>query len=586
VSVTTETRPVILLVDDEAEALDALAEALRRRFERDYRIVAEVSAHAALQELTRLHSAGEPVALVVADQWMPELPGVELLSRVHDIEPDAMRALLIAWGDRDVGPTVLEGCAFGRLDNYILKPWVPAEVHLYPLVSEFLVEWTRANGPRMELVRLIGDDPSPRTHELRHLLQRNGIPHGFYDAGSPEGHRLLAATGFTDERLPLVLLLDGSALVDPSNAELSDALGVAEAFGPTGVKGRVPVCELAIVGAGPAGLAAAVYSASEGLRTFVIERDVIGGQAGASARIRNYLGFPRGVTGAELAQRAYQQAWLFGAEYVLARGVLRLEPHGQERRLALDDGTMFSTRCVIIASGARYRRLAVPSVERFVGAGVFYTVAPDARYFKGRDVVVAGGGNSAGQAVVHLARSARKVTLVVRADRLDAHMADYLVREIRRHDNVEVRLGTDIADGDGGRFLEAVRVRERASGTEATLATRALFVLIGADPHTDWLAGTVTRDGHGFLVTGRDLERAGSGWVLERPPLPFETSVPGVFAIGDVRSGSSKRLATAVGEGAAVVTSVHDYLGATHDDRLVLRVDEATRSDQTLRLNG
>jgi thioredoxin reductase (NADPH) len=584
VRVTTETRPVILLVDDEPEALDALAEVMRRRFDRDYRIVAEVSAHAALRELTRLHAVGEPVALVVADQWMPELPGVELLARVHDIDADAMRALLVAWGDRDAGPTVLEGCAFGRLDNYILKPWAPAEVHLYPLVSEFLVEWTRAHGPRMELVRLIGEDPSPRAHELRHLLQRNGIPHGCYDAGSPDGHRLLAATGLTDGRLPLVLLLDGRVLVDPSNAELSDALGVAEAFGPTGVKGRVPVCDLAIVGAGPAGLAAAVYAASEGLRTFVIEHEVIGGQAGASALIRNYLGFPRGITGAELAQRAYQQAWLFGTEFVLARGVSRLEPRGDERRLALDDGTMFNARCVIIASGARYRRLAVPQVERFVGAGVFYTVAPDARYFKGRDVVVAGGGNSAGQAVAHLARSARKVTLVVRADRLDAHMADYLVQEIRRHDNVEVRLDTDIVDGEGGRFLEAVRVRERANGREATLATRALFVLIGADPHTDWLADTVTRDAHGFVVTGRDLERAGSGWLPDRSPLPFETSVSGVFAIGDVRSGSSKRLATAVGEGAAVVTSVHDYLRAQHDHRQVLRVDDEVRSDQMLGL--
>jgi thioredoxin reductase (NADPH) len=558
----TEARPIILLVDDEPEALGALADAMRRRFDRDYRIVAEVSAHAALQELTRLHAVGEPVALVVADQWMPELPGVELLSRVHDIEPEAMRALLVAWGDRNAGPTVLEGCAFGRLDNYIIKPWAPAEVHLYPLVSEFLVEWTRAHGPRMELVRLIGDDPSPRAHELGHLLQRNGIPHGFYAAGAPEGHRLLAATGFSAERLPLVLLLDGRALVDPTNAELSDALGVAEALGPTGVMGRLPVCDLAIVGAGPAGLAAAVYAASEGVRTFVIEREVIGGQAGASALIRNYLGFPRGIAGAELAQRAYQQAWLFGAEYVLARGVSRLEARGDERRLWLDDGTVFSARCVIVASGARYRRLALPRVERFVGAGVFYTVVPDARYLKGRDVVVTGGGNSAGQAVVHLARSARKVTVIVRNDQLEAHMADYLVQDIRRQSNVDVRLGAEIVDAEGERALGAIRVRDRASGAEATLAADALFVLIGADPHTDWLAGAVARDDHDFVITGRDLERAGSAWRADRPPLPFETSLPGVFAIGDVRSGSSKRLATAVGEGAAVVTSLHEYLAA------------------------
>jgi len=558
------SRPVILVVDDEPAEVAALAEVLRHRFDRDYQILAHTSALAALRELRRLKDTRQAVALVVADQWMPEMAGVALLERAHDIEPDAMRALLVAWGDRSAAPAVLEGCAFGQLDNYLLKPWAPPEVHLYPLVGEFLVEWTREHGPRMELVRVIGEELSPRTHELRHLLRRSGIPYGFYAARSAEGRRLLEETGASDQRLPVVLLLDGRALGDPSNAALSDALGVVDVLGGTGVDGRAPTCDLVIVGAGPSGLAAAVYAASEGLRTVVIERDVIGGQAGASALIRNYLGFPRGITGAELAQRAFQQAWLFGAEYVLARGVSSVKARGDERLVGLDDGPVFGARCVIIASGARYRRLEVPSVERLLGAGVYYTVGGETGVFKGRDVVVVGGGNSAGQAVVHLGRNARRVTLVARAERLDAHMADYLVQEIRRMRNVDVRLGCEVTDVEGDGGLERVRLRARGSAGDATdvVPAAVLFVLIGADPHTEWLAGTVARDDHGFILTGAPVERADPRWTLTRPPLPFETSVPGVFAVGDVRSGSSKRLASAVGEGAGAVSSVHQYLAA------------------------
>jgi thioredoxin reductase (NADPH) len=546
----------MLVVDDEPELLGRLATDLRRRFDRDYQIVAHTSARAALAALARLREAAQPVALVIADQWMPELPGVELLGRAREIAPEAMRALLVAWGDRSAGPTVLEGCAFGRLDNYILKPWTPAEVHLYPQVSDFLVTWARAHGPRMELVRVVAADPSPRAHELRHLLERNGIPHGFYFAGSEAGRRLLRETALSAERLPIVLLLDGRALVDPSNAELSDALGVVNALGLTAVSGRRAAYDLAVVGAGPSGLAAAVYAASEGLRTVVIERDVIGGQAGASSLIRNYLGFPRGITGAELAQRAFQQGWLFGAEYVLARGVSRLTARGQAIELGLEDGTAFEVRSVLIASGARYRRLGVPSVERLVGAGVFYTVVGDASLFRGKDAIVAGGGNSAGQAVVHLAHHARRVTLLCRADSLEAHMADYLVQEIRRARNVDVRVATEIVDAEGERALEGLRLFDRARGTRETLPATTLFVLVGADPHTDWLPEAVARDDHGFILTGREVgERT-------RPPLPYETSLPGVFAVGDVRSGSSKRLASAVGEGAAAVTSIHALLDA------------------------
>jgi len=423
-----DPKPIIMVVDDDAEALSSLCEALRRRLDRDYRVLGQISARAALEELARLREAREPVALIIADQWMPELPGLELLGRAREIDPEAKRALLVAWGDRSAGPTVLEGCAFGRLDNYLLKPWAPPEAHLYPAVGEFLAEWTHAHGPRMELVRLIADEWSPRAHELEERLQRNGIPYGLYGARSGEGRRLLEETGLASQPLPIVVLLDGRAIVDPSDAELADALGVAGAFGSTSARGREQTCDLAIVGAGPAGLAAAVYAASEGLRTVVIEREVIGGQAGASSLIRNYLGFPRGITGAELAQRAYQQAWLFGTEYVLARAVASLTVRGDERLVHRDDGAVLRARSVIVASGARYRRLDLPSVERLVGAGVYYATGADARLLKGHEVVVVGAGNSAGQAVVHLAKHVRRVTLLVRGDSLGAQIADYLVR--------------------------------------------------------------------------------------------------------------------------------------------------------------
>jgi len=555
-----DARPIILVVDDEAEPLHALCEALQRRLDRDYRVVGHVSAHAALEELTRMSAAGEPVALIIADQWMPELPGVELLGRAREIDPEAKRALMVAWDDRSAGPTVLEGCAFGRLDNYLLKPWAPPEVHLYPAVGDFLAEWRQAHGPRMELVRVIVEARSRRGHEIEERLQRNGIPYGVYAAGTEDGRRLLEETGLASRPLPIVVLSDGRALVDPTDAEIADALGVAGAFGSTSARERQPACDLAIVGAGPAGLAAAVYAASEGLRTMVVEREVIGGQAGASSLIRNYLGFPRGITGAELAQRAYQQAWLFGAEYVLARAVSRLTVEGDERLVHLGDGTVLRARSVIVASGARYRRIELPSVERLVGAGVYYATIADPSLLKGHDIFVVGAGNSAGQAVVHLARHARRVTLLVRGDRLATQMADYLVKEIEHLRNVEICFGAEIVDAHGGSALESIVVRDRTRETTQAVPAKMLYVLIGAEPHTDWLAGVVARDEHGFLLTDRDLARADAAWPLARPPFPFETSLPGVFAAGDVRSGSSKRLAAAVGEGSAVVTYVHQHL--------------------------
>ncbi|HSB62966.1 MAG TPA: FAD-dependent oxidoreductase [Thermoanaerobaculia bacterium] len=546
------TRPVIMVVDDEPGSLAALLDALARRYGGDYRVVSHLSPQAALEALDRIRADGEQLALIVADQWMPGMNGIDLLGRAHEIHPTAQRALLVSWGDRTATPTILQGCAFGQLENYLQKPWSPPEVHLYPAVGEFLADWTRAHGPRMELVRVVGGHPSPRAHELRELLERNGIPHGFHVADSDEGKRLLERAGLDGSRLPVVILLDGLVLVDPSNAEVLDSLGASNLEERT--------CDLAVVGAGPAGLATAVYGASEGLSTIVIEREAIGGQAGASSLIRNYLGFPRGISGGELTQRAYQQAWLFGTKYVLARDVARLRASGLDRILTLSDGTEITARAVVIAAGAAYRRLEV--LERFVGAGVFYTTPGDARFVKDKVLFVAGGGNSAGQAVVHLSKIARRVTLLVRGPSLEEGMSDYLVQEIRRRPNVEVRFGTEVVDGAGDAALDRIVLEDQARKTRETASTDALFVLVGVQPRTEWLSGTLERDPKGFIVTGPDLDRASAGGNHGRQPLPLETSLPGVFAVGDVRLGSTKRVASAVGEGAMAVQYVHAYLEA------------------------
>ena len=546
-------KPLIWIIDDEPSGLRALEEALTRRFGADYEVVAHGSAHGALDALAAQKAQGLETALVIADQWMPEMQGVTLLGRVHLIDPGAKRALLVAWGDRRSGATILEGCAFGKLDNYLLKPFTPPEVHLYPAVEEFLSEWTQEYRPPLELVRVVAEEPSRRAHEIRELLNRNTISFGFYRAGTPEADRLLDEVGLRGSPLPAVIVHEGAALADPTNAEIADALGV------TSLRGRKErLCDLAIVGAGPAGLAAAVYAASEGVRTLVIEREAIGGQAGTSSLIRNYLGFPRGISGAELAQRAYQQAWLFGTKYVFGRDVIQLEAYDDERVLTLSDDVRVRASAVLIATGANYRRLHLESLERFDGAGVFYTAMRDTRVMRGREVHVVGGGNSAGQATVYLSQHARKVTLVVRGDSL-ASMSDYLIQEIRHADNVEVRFRTEVVGGEGRAGLERVVLLDRERGSRETVDTDALFVMIGARPHTEWLPSSVMRDRHGFVLAGPDVA---DGFAAPRDPLPFETSLPGVFAAGDVRVGSTKRIASAVGDGAVCVQSIEHYLGS------------------------
>ncbi len=542
-------RPAILVVDDEPPALASMLDALTRRFGGDYRVEPHLSAHTALDAIARLQADGEEIALVIADQWMPEMNGNEFLGKVRGLEPTAKRALLVSWGDHEASPVILQACALGQLDNYLYKPWAPAEVHLYPYVSEFLAEWTRLHRPGMELIHIVGNEFSARANEIRELLDRNGIPYGFHPTGTLLADQLVDEHDAWQKELPLVFLLDGSTLVNPSDAEIMDGVGES----PDKLH-----CDVVVVGGGPAGLTAAVYAGSEGLGTLVVERHVIGGQAGASSLIRNYLGFPRGISGAELTQRAYQQAWLFGAKFVFSREATGLRLEGDRKILSLSDGREMSADAVVVATGAKYRRLEVPELERFVGRSIFYTTFGESRLLGGLDVAVVGGGNSAAQAVVHLARFARSVTMIVRGNSLGRTMSDYLVQQIRSTPNVQMMLEAEVVGGDGAERLETLQVRNRASAAVETIPARFLFVLIGALPHTDWLDGTVQRDAKGFIPTGHRVDPA--RWPLQRPPMNFETSVPGLFAVGDVRLESMKRVASAVGEGAGAIQNVHQYL--------------------------
>ena len=555
-------RPAIVVVDDDPGALNAMVDALSRRFGEDYRVLSHLSANAALDSIRKITKDDQEVALVIADQRMPEMPGREFLGNVRFIVPTAKRALLVDWGDREVSPTILQACALGELDNYLYKPWTPAEVHLYPLMSEFLAEWTRAHRPGMELIHIVGDEQSPRSNEVRELLNRNGIPYGFHQTGSGPAIRLIEERGTKVTSSPAVFLHDGSVLVDPTDAQIMDAVGES----PSEL-----TCDVAVVGTGPAGLTAAMSAGSEGLRTLVIERHVVGGQAGASSLIRNYPGFPRGISGAELTQRAYQQAWLFGSRFVFARDVTALRSRDENKTLALSDGREVTATAVIIATGAKYRRLDVPSLERFAGRSIFYTTFGESRLVHDLDVAVAGGGNSAGQAAVHLAAFAQHVTLIVRANSLKKGMSDYLLQQISHTSNIEVRLDSEIIGGDGGELLEGLTIRVKTRDVVDKIPARLLFVLIGAAPYTDWLAGVVQRDAKGSIVTGRDVDL--TGWPLQRKPMSFETSVPGVFAVGDVRHNSMKRVAAAVGEGAEVIHSVSEFLEelrtVSHDQGLL-----------------
>jgi thioredoxin reductase (NADPH) len=542
--------PVLLAVDEDPDCLGRVEQQLSRRYGDDYRVEARASAAAGLTALEELAAAGEPVALVLADQWLGGgTTGAELLAATKAIHPSAKRGLLIAWGgwgDPDTAAAIHEAMALGRIDYYVLKPEGSPDELFHRTVAEFLFEWARAESPLQGEIELVAEPGSPRTHELHDLLSRNGVPYACHVPGSPPGRALLEEAGRADAVVPVARIRPGRILVDPSNVEIAEAFGVS-----TALTDERPF-DVAVIGAGPAGLAAAVYASSEGMRAVVVEREAIGGQAGSSSLIRNYLGFSRGIGGTELAQRAYQQAWVFGTSFMLMRDVAELRPGAERHALRTADGAELESATVILACGVSYRRLEIPALAALEGSGVFYGAsAAEAKALAGRRAFVVGGGNSAGQAAMHLARWAERVTILVRGPSLAASMSSYLREAIAAAENIEVIAGTEVIDGAGEGRLERLTLRDAASGATESVAADALFVLIGARPGTGWLPPEIERDEWGYVLTGRDLSE-------ERQM--HETSLPGVFAVGDVRHGAVKRVASAVGEGSVAIQQVHRYL--------------------------
>jgi thioredoxin reductase (NADPH) len=548
-------RPVLFTVDDDPSVSRAVARDLRRQYGQDHRVLRAGSGAEALEALRELKLRGEQVAVLLADYRMPEMNGIEFLESAMDLYPRARRALLTAYADTEAAIAAIN---LVDVDHYLLKPWDPPEEKLYPVVDAMIDSFLTSGETAVREAKVVGHRWSAPSFEVRDFLARNAVPYRWLSVDEPEGRRLLDAAQVDQERLPLVVTADGETLVAPTTTEVAAAVGLS-------TTPATDFYDIVVVGGGPAGLGAAVYGASEGLRTLLVERAATGGQAGQSSRIENYLGFPDGVSGAQLTDRARRQATKFGAEILTARDVTDLRTHGPARAVVFGDGSNVTAHVVIVATGVSYRDLDVPGASALTGRGVYYGSAfTEAADCVDADVYIVGGANSAGQAAVFFCRVAKTVNLVVRADALERAMSHYLIEQLNAIGNVTVRLETVIDEMRGDGHLEGLTLRNIVTGRCERVDTSHAFVFIGGQPRTDWLADTLVRDARGFLLTGPDLIVDGQrprGWPLERDPWPLEASIPGVFVAGDVRADSVKRVASAVAEGAMAVTLAHRYLG-------------------------
>ena len=543
-------KPVIFTIDDDLAVLNAVERDLRKQFGRDYRILKADSGEAALDTLKQLQLRNEAIALFLADQRMPHMTGVQLLEKTRIAFPDAKRVLLTAYADTEAAIQAINKVG---LDFYLMKPWDPPEEQLYPVLEDLLDDWRANYRPPFEGIRVVGYRWSPAVHDVKDFLTRNQVPYQWLDVETDvQAQRLVAATGTDLAQLPLVLFPDGSHIARPSNPQIAERIGLK-------TKAGLPFYDLIIVGGGPAGLAAAVYGGSEGLRTLLIERQAPGGQAGMSSRIENYLGFPAGLSGTDLARRAVAQATRLGAEILTPAEVTGVRLQDPYRIVSLADGGEVSSHALLIATGVSYRKLDIPGLDRLTGAGVYYgSATTEAFACRDRHVFIVGAGNSAGQAAMYLAKFARSVTMLVRGESLSASMSQYLIDQIGATPNIAVRTHTQVVSVQGEGNLESVTVCHEPTGERRTLPATALFIFIGALPHTEWVANVVSRDEHGFIRLCNGVKPP--GWPLERAPFLLESNVPGIFVAGDAREQAMNRIASAVGEGAMAVFFVHRYL--------------------------